>query len=387
MLAPLEDYLKNNNPIISYEVGQARILTFVPISNDITDKKRSIRRMSLSRWLLKGPPETWRAQLEEYNRKEPVFALLGGITKGEWKPVHSFSEDNHIPCLLPITDFPAISEKDWYTLYFSKGFYQEGEAAANYLNSIYDLVKDKPIIQIVRASRIGLALSAGFQETWHGLGHPAPLIITVKDEETLSKEFLQKMFASEKPAALIIWDGPTAFPVLETILSEENRPEIVLVSSGYLGKNIWKLKEQVRDFTYITYPFRLPQDEMRYQGVAPLLQKTEDGSNEQIIVKQSYIITRVLTQILREMNGQYYSDNLLDVIGMSRNSVSYNLFNAIDMSKNPTNMGASREETYPLYVRLSFGPGQRYASKGCYIVQLSKGQNPELVKKSDWVIF
>ena len=65
--------------------------------------------ISLSIWLLKGPPETWRSQLEEYNRKEPVFALIGGITKGEWKPIHQFSEDNHIPCLFPNTDFPVIS--------------------------------------------------------------------------------------------------------------------------------------------------------------------------------------------------------------------------------------------------------------------------------------
>ncbi len=40
-------------------------------------------------------------------------------------------------------------------------------------------------------------------------------------------------------------------------------------------------------------------------------------------------------------------------------------------------------ETYP---RLSFGTGQRYASKGCYIVQLGAGPNPELAPKSEWVI-
>ena len=38
------------------------------------------------------------------------------------------------------------------------------------------------------------------------------------------------------------------------------------------------------------------------------------------------------------------------------------------------------------YERLSFGPGQRYASKGCYIVQLGRGGSTELVQKSDWVI-
>jgi hypothetical protein len=40
----------------------------------------------------------------------------------------------------------------------------------------------------------------------------------------------------------------------------------------------------------------------------------------------------------------------------------------------------------PLYERLSFGPDQHYASKGCYIVQLAHGEKPELVKKSEWVI-
>jgi hypothetical protein len=39
-----------------------------------------------------------------------------------------------------------------------------------------------------------------------------------------------------------------------------------------------------------------------------------------------------------------------------------------------------------VYPRLTFGPGQRYASKGCYIVQLTPGPKPELVRKSAWVI-
>jgi hypothetical protein len=62
------------------------------------------------------------------------------------------------------------------------------------------------------------------------------------------------------------------------------------------------------------------------------------------------------------MKGSYNRDNFLDVIGMM-----------VDLE-------------VPLYERLSFGPGQRYASKGCYIVQLSKGDKPAFIKKSDWVI-
>jgi len=42
------------------------------------------RRMALDVWELKGAPETWRQQLENHYRKAPVFALLGGISGGEW---------------------------------------------------------------------------------------------------------------------------------------------------------------------------------------------------------------------------------------------------------------------------------------------------------------
>jgi hypothetical protein len=50
-------------------------------------------------------------------------------------------------------------------------------------------------------------------------------------------------------------------------------------------------------------------------------------------------------------------------------------------------MDMMRDETMvSLYPRLSFGPGQRYLSKGCYIVQIGEGPKPKVVGVSDWVI-
>jgi hypothetical protein len=308
-------------------------------------------------WLLKGPPETWRSQLEEYYRKEPVFALIGGITKGEWKPIHEFSEDNHIPCLFPMTDFPVISRTDWYTLYLSKGYYQEGEAAAHYLNNREELLKGRPVVQIVRDSRAGQALQSGFQQTWQYLGHEALVTITLKPGKELTRDAAQKLLAKEKPGAIVLWDGPEALPELEALAMGTNRPEMVFVSSGYLGKGLWALKEQVRDFTYITYPFRLEDKPDPWNTSFILSGNTTKEAN------QAFALREVLTTALMDMRGNYYRDNFLDAIGMMD------------------------DLEVPLYVRLSFGPGQRYASKGCYIVQLSKGEKPVLVRKSDWVIY
>ena len=330
----------------------------VLMSDDMMNSFNQI--ITLSPWLLKGPPETWRSQLEEYNRKDPVFALIGGITKGEWKPIHQFSEDNHIPCLFPNTDFPVISRSDWYTLYLSKGYYQEGEAAAQYLNNKGELLKGRQIVQIVRDSREGRALSTGFQETWQELGHEAPVTHTLKPGEKLTKVAVQQLLAKENPGAVVLWDGSAAPSELETLATVKNRPEMVFVSSSYLGKDFRSLKEQVRDFTYITYPFRLPPSPKEMMNPSDPWRFLKVAATKE--ANQAYIISQIFNMVIMDMRRNYYRDNFLDVIGM-----------IADME-------------VPLYEHISFGPGQRYVSKGCYIVQLSKGKKPELVKKSDWVI-
>lgn len=358
MLVPLVNYITNWNNSANSKKNQEsmsrRAAESGVASMRFAGPELAYRTLSLSVWVLKGPPETWRSQLEEYYRKDPVFALLGGITTGEWKPIHDFCEANYIPNLFPITDFPVISENDWYTLYLSKGYYQEGEGAARYLNGMGELSEDKPIFQIVRDSREGRALSEGFQTTWLDLGHKSPVTVMLRAGETLTKDFLKQVAANERPASIVLWDGPEAMPFLET-LAGKNRPEMIFVSAGYLGKSVWTLKEQVHDFTYITYPFKLPRKAKDNAQMMP--QPTPP-----IIKEKAYAIIQVLSRALMDMRGNYYRDYFFDVIGMMED-----------------------QEVAP-YERLSFGPGQRYASKGCYIVQLTKGPNPGFIKKSDWVI-
>jgi hypothetical protein len=272
-----------------------------------------------------------------------------------------------------MTDFPVISDTDWYTMYPSKGYYQEGEAAARYLNGIAESLRGKPVVQIVRDSREGRALAAGFLETWRELGQQAPASVTLKRDEVLTGDFLNRLATKESPAVLILWDGAEALPSLEALAGIAKKPEMLLVSGRYLGKSLVKLPEQIRDFTYLTFPYtfsqvavnpspmgatKVPDDlQMTLRPTDMMVQdatkKTKDLTNT---------LTQLLTMALMDMRGNYYRDNFLDVIGMIADQPS------------------------AVFGRLSFGPGQRYAAKGCYIVQLGKGQDPELVKKSTWVI-
>ena len=358
----LENYLRMTNEqaqTSAKRTAKPRMLEYM-----LASKKVAYRNLSLSRWVLKGPPETWRDQLEEYYHNEPVFALIGGISTKEWKPVHDFCESRQIPALFPQTDYPVISENSWYTLYFSKGFYQEGAAAARYLNGRHDVLKGKTVVQIVRDSRQGHALSEGFQSAWHESGQKPLMTITQKAGAALSTDVLKQLLSKEKPAFLIIWDDAGVLPALESIVTGKDRPEMIFMSSSYIGAKFQTISDRIRDITYLTYPYRLPQDDKRFDNdLAPLIKGSNIEREALINAKQTYATIRILSQALMDMKENFYRDYFLDLISMNR------------------------DVEFPLYERLSFGPGQRYASKGCYIVQLEKGPGAHLIKKTDWVAF
>jgi hypothetical protein len=372
MLAPLQQYINiKNGQASAYQKPLGRKSRLMA-ENMLVSKELSTRTMTLSLWVLKGHPDTWRTQLDEYYRKEPVFALLGGITYGDWSVIHQFSEDNRIPTVLPQTDFPVISDTNWYTLYPSKGYFQEGEAAAHYLNSRDDIEPDSPIVQIVRDSREGRALAAGFDQTWEDIGHKAVVTVNLKPGEKITSDFIKQLPVTGKPAALLLWDGPESLPTLDMLSTSHTGPELLFVSSRYLGKSVQSLPERSRAFTYITYPFSFAQTVIRSSMGSTTV---EDDSKWRASLSDSLInnptrrissvmqsLTQLLTMSLMDMHGNYYRDNFFDVISMVADQPS------------------------STYARLSFGPGQRYSSKGCYIVQLSPGDKPDLIRKSAWVI-
>jgi hypothetical protein len=267
---------------------------------------------------------------------------------------------------------PVVSDTDWYTLYMSKGYYQEGESAARYLHGTPELLKGRPVVQIVRPSPEAEALAAGFQKTLQDLGMQAPVTVKLSPGKALDRKFLQRVLDREKPSVITVWDDATVLPVLESMNRREGRPKMIFLSARYLGESIWTLPESVRDVAYLTYPFafafppvRTSMGIVKVQDDRPQTVRQADIPLRDEVLKITSLtsaLTQLLTTLLMELKGNYYRDNLLDVAGMMT------------------------DQHYPIYGRISFGTGQRYAARGCFIVQLAHGANPELVKKSSWVI-
>jgi len=357
MLAPLQFYIRNWRLSRTME-RSARTTAFVQ-EGSFGD----LRTMSLSVWELKGPAETWRGQLEEYYRREPVFALLGGITTGSWAEVQKFCDDHRVPAIFPITDHPGLNANGGYTFYLSRGLAQEAETAARFLHSRDDLPKDNSVVQVFRNDRSGRALAKAFQETWTGLGHALPEERALGLNVGMTEGFWKSLKGTHQ--VVLMWLNKDDFPDLENLAKTHSMPDMVLASFSLLGSRMYTLPEKQRAAVYVTYPYALPQEAKVYRtNIEAALRKNAIPITNLDVELKMYSLFSIISGPLSRMRTYVYRDYFIEMLEATA-----------DMSMTPA-----------VFPRLSFGTGQRYASKGCYIVQVNAGPQPELVKRSDWIL-
>lgn len=327
--------------------------------------EKRYRRATLDVWQLHGPPETWADQLKTFYAERPVFALLAGIVPGAWSPIHEFCEKNRIPCLLPITDLPKLAD-DWYTLYFSKGFALEGEVAAKFLAQDAGLPLGTPVIQVSRDTDEGKALAGSFSETWKKLSEIPLTNLILSPEEQTGSDFWKKLSAANPQAAFAVWLAAADLTGIESLADEKQPPPALFLSATLLGGALPAMPDKIRDFTYIVHPARLPGEGGSIEAIVADWLKIKDIPNTNMTISAKvFVLKGMLSKALVAMGNDSHRDFFLDLLDGAKEQ-------------------ATASVTYPV---LSFGPGQRYAANGCYVVQLTPGENPDLVKKVDWFFY
>ncbi len=310
------------------------------------------RNFTLAVWELKGQADTWNSQLESFYRKEPVFALLAGMSAGDWKPIHRFCEEHRIPSVFPVTDYPVIPAADGYTLYLSKGLYGEGEAAARFLEG-RSVPKDAVVVQVVRDGLAGETLARAFQESWTGSGHATPVNIKIGAGEQASA-FWAGQSGWNANTIFVLWLAAPDIPDPERLPT----PNTIIASGTLLGSALNSVPEKLRPSLYIAYPYTVEE-------------KTA-GSVQQSVYRDPVPgVGQRLSPLFTILRGPF---------ARMRSSVYRDYFMELLEATPDLTAGLAA------YPRMSFGTGQRYASKGCYMVQLTPGPNPELVKRTDWII-
>jgi hypothetical protein len=354
MLGPLELNIRSHNNL-GHNAGNMGVML------SMKEMRYTFRQWTLAQWILTGSPETWPAQLEDYYAKSPVFALVGGISYRPWAPVHHFCETHQIPCLLPITDLPVVSTTDFYTLYFSEGYYQEGETAARYVAKSWDATHPASIVQVLSPGPEAEALASGFQDVWKDLGHGPVETITAKEGEVVTAALTRKSGRPVAGSIWLLWTGSESYPALESLAGLPERPALVLMSSTRLQGSLWDLPAKARAFTFVTYPFRTPGPTrvVPKMGGKPKMFDKEYRKNDRRVGSKTDTLVAIMNDRLLALERNFYRDYLVD------------LFSSMEA------------QYFTDYETLVFNPGQNYGSENCSIMQLSEGDNPTLLRKND----
>jgi len=360
MLAVLNAHINDRNAQLRNQLKRAVSGAF-----NRREADTSYRLLELAIWELKGPEEGWYEQLEAYYRQQPVFAILGGISAGDWSEIHRFSEDQGIPTIFPVTDKPVVSTNSWNTVYFSRGLYQEGEAAARFISRYASSTGKTRIFQIYDKTADARMLADGFNSTWEAINKTQHATYTVVNIDASLQNWKKIVTSEANDSIILLWsktEHGNASPTFQAL--RETGAAMIIMSSRQLGTALKNIPDDVRSSLYITYPYSLPGDK---PGQLKLLHtwlkiKGIPVTNLEIQSKM-YFLGWLLADAIVGMKSEYYRDYFLE---------------RIEMMKDQT-------LSIAVFPRLSLGPDQRYASKGCYVVQLSTGANPDLLVKNDWV--
>jgi len=352
--AVLDGYLRRKN---NDTRGQLAHPNHSPWHRD--DFLRGYREWKLEIWQLEGPSDSWSEQLDTLYRQRPVFALLAGLGVGDWGEIHRFCERRELPCLFPNTDLPVVTSPPGdYSLYLSKGLSGEAEALAHYLQTNRTL----RLLQVYRDSEASSRPAGVLRAALQG---GATELVERKVEGELDAAFWRDLIAEVKPTDLVLWLGESEFEALSLLPQSSAGPRRIYLSFALLGEVPRGLPPELSSKVFLTYPFALPGREIprRYRVRAWLRSRRIEPTHPRVQLN-AYFALSITDHALLHMLENFSRDLFVE-------SVEHEAENAL----NPG-----------VFPHLSLGPGQRFASKGCYIVKLSPQSAGGIEAVSGWIV-
>ena len=319
---------------------------------------RVVRKWRLHVWELSGPAETWEAQLQAHLRAEPVFAVISGVGGHEWTPVHRFCERAALPCLFPNVQLPVVGESDFYPLYFSRGVLLEADLIGSQLRTAAP-ASGRRVVQIYRRGDIGepAAQALRSKSAAQGLDWVDLPLAGARASGDVRKA-LATLRAGDSVVLWLRGDDLRELPA--------DPPRSAVFASGLMaGLEDAPLPTSWRGSTQVAYPVDLPQ-RRAIRLVYPLTWfKTQ---HIPVVAERVQVDTYVACQVLSEAIGHSFGDLVPDyLIEQIENMVSLKLIDGY-------------------YPRLGLAPGQRFASKGGYVVRLPAVTGGQVVADSDWLV-
>jgi cytochrome c553 len=323
---------------------------------------RAYRKWQLHTWRLKGPPQSWRAQLENHYREQPVFAVLSGAGADEWQPVHEFCEGNEIPCLFPSIGFSGLGQSSYASFYFSRGAELEAEVLAKHL-----VASDERsgIVQVFRDDGNGRVAAEALRAALQQGGIDTVIDRPLAGRRPVPDSFWRKLLDADRPKTLILWlnDADIAgFP-----FQQEAPPLLnsLYVSGSLVERNgvpqVHGWRDKVRIVDQLDLAARRAQHLTRMKV---WLRARNVPLVDERIQANAFFATGIAGDALAHMDEIFSRDYFIERV---EHMTEQSLFHSV-------------------YPRLSLGPGQRFASKGAYVTRYTQDGRHAAAVPGDWIV-
>ena len=320
---------------------------------------RTYREWVLHVWDLKGASDTWGAQLEAFNRQQPVFALVSGLGRDSWRPIHEFSEHFGVPCVFPQVEVPVVDGSGFYTVYLSQGVTLEAQALAKYLR---DAGERGSVLQVYRRDDASATAAAAFRKAW------AAAESDLEDRELEASPgagFWQQLAHEASGATLVLWLRPEDLAHAQALTAAASRVKAVYLSSGLIADQRTGITPDAAGRLRLIYPQDLPAvREARLEVVKRWMHNNGIEVTDEKVQLNAYLAATVVGMQVSHSKDIYSREFLLE-------RMEHQLGTALELS---------------IYPHLSLGPGQRFASKGSYVVRVDGDGDRQLSLLSDWIV-
>ncbi|MBT37708.1 MAG: hypothetical protein CL938_04070 [Deltaproteobacteria bacterium] len=356
MLEILEMQIKDRNAGTRGEILRAR-----HSPNFKRWEYESYRQFELHVWQLSADPGQWRAQLEAHYEREPVFAMMSGIVEGEWSPIHEFCEDYELPCLFPNTALPAPAEGDFFSIYFNGGVSLEANALAHLFRDPSHAVQEDSVIQVHRMDGAGIAAARELTDALKGSLRLRSW--EIEQEQDFATGVDAQNFSESD--LLVSWLEGDDLALLAKQIASSASPGRVIVSESMAGDQLDTVREMLGDRLYVIRPRDLPEKEaLQFRRVGVWLRSRDIEVRHPHLQADTYLAVTLTASAITHLGKNFSRELLIERLEHVTDTSVYTGF----------------------YPRLSLGPGQRYASKGCYLLRNTEGLEPSWEVVGDWIV-
>jgi hypothetical protein len=291
-------------------------------------------------WMLHGAADSWRAQLADYARQQPVFAVVGGLGGGEWTPVHDFCEASALPCLFPHVDVPVVDAAGFYALYLSRGVLLEAALIAHDVGR--NDQRPLRVVQLLRSQDDSARAAATALQQQLAVRGVATQTRTLDPTAALNADSI----ATAPGEARVLWLRDADLAQLSAFDPGTAR---TYVSATLGDAQAAALPNHWQTNTWVAYPYELPKNRRaRTAQLHAWLLAHAIAPGDEALQADTWQACSALRAGMNQLGNRLQRDYLIERLEVI----------------------TERSRNLSLYPRLSLGIGQRFASKSGYLLRV-----------------